>query len=205
MQRTVGFSATQYRPGEAVVTDYTCVTPTEDAASPQREAQDDFGVLDSGAEELIVSGAGDPSTETQVPRQENTEGTTSPPSYPLAPETVRNGGKIRPIESNVTVFSQNVQGSKDPIVIEHAIHISKQDQIDIFCLQETWLTGKWSKRIDGWTIFHYGPEEATCNRGSGGVAIILSPKALRAWKKAGSKDPIYGGTQLKTTRFMACI
>jgi exonuclease III len=39
------------------------------------------------------------------------------------------------------------------------------------------------------TLFKHGPEKQE-GRGSGGVAILLSPQGTKAWEKAGSPDPI---------------
>ena len=78
----------------------------------------------------------------------------------------------------------------------------RQHQIDIYLLQETWLTGNWSKEIHGYTIFHHGLDQATCSRGTGGVTIILSPAMKTAWANAGNPNPVYGGVLAKTTCFI---
>ena len=55
----------------------------------------------------------------------------------------------------------------------------------------------------GVTIIHHGPKEPASNRGSGGVAIMLGPRAQRAWRAAGSPDPYCPGNIVdNTTRYM---
>jgi hypothetical protein len=50
-----------------------------------------------------------------------------------------------------------------------------EHNIDIYLLQETWLTGNFITNIHGITVIHHGPEEPVSNRGSGGIAILLGP------------------------------
>ena len=75
--------------------------------------------------------------------------------------------------------------------------------IDIYLLQETWLTKDWETTINGIQIFYHGPDKATCNRGTGGVAIMLSTKAQAAWTAAGRPTLLRPGTEVdNTTRVM---
>eukprot|EP00978_Attheya_sp_CCMP212_P011742 scaffold29160_cov31-Attheya_sp.AAC.1 len=70
----------------------------------------------------------------------------------------------------------------------------KKRGIDIYLLQETWLCGDYDKYITGYLMFHHGLESpTTCNRGTGGVATILSPRAKTLWDNAGNPPPIHGG------------
>lgn len=78
-----------------------------------------------------------------------------------------------------------------------------EHNIDIYLLQETWLTGDWITNIANVTTIHHGPDEPASNRGSGGIAIMLGPRAQRAWKAAGSPDPYRPGLIVdNTTRYM---
>lgn len=112
-----------------------------------------------------------------------------------------------------TLVSQNLNGAKgtfDPgnqtrdlekfeVITRHML----QHNIDIFLAQETWLTKTFTTNINGITVFHHGPDQPTCSRGSGGLAIFLGPQATHAWKKAGCPDPYCPGTIIdKDTRFM---
>jgi exonuclease III len=79
-----------------------------------------------------------------------------------------------------------------------------QHNIDIYLLQETWLLDDWTTHITPQVkIIHHGPKEALCNRGSGGVTIMLGPRAQQAWKDAGAPDPFLAGDIIDSnTRFM---
>jgi len=110
--------------------------------------------------------------------------------------------KKRPKEAFYNIFSQNLQGAKDELKLECIIHSMRRHHIDIYLIQETWLTGNWTKDIHGYTLFHHGLETATCSRGTGGVGIILSPRMKTAWTNAGNPPPIYGGILAKTARFI---
>lgn len=71
------------------------------------------------------------------------------------------------------------------------IALMKANNIDIKLIQETWCEGKWEEEQDGYRIFHYGPESQQGIRGSGGVAIILSPVAIELWKYNEMPQPFY--------------
>ena len=104
---------------------------------------------------------------------------------------------------NLTVVTQNIRGvqglsepdgrTRDLGKLETLTCVLLDEKIDVFLVQEMWLTGNWEKNINGVTIIHHGPDKPTSQRGSGGVAILLSPKAKRAWAAAGRPDPIRPG------------
>ena len=48
------------------------------------------------------------------------------------------------------------------------------NNIDTMCLQETWLTGNFTRQIGEFTMLHHGLQSQTCARGARGVAIIIS-------------------------------
>jgi exonuclease III len=78
-----------------------------------------------------------------------------------------------------------------------------ENNIDIYLLQETWLLDDWTTNIHGITVIHHGPKEPASNRGSGGVAIMLEPRAQHAWHDSGSPDPYRPGNIVdNTTRYM---
>jgi hypothetical protein len=68
-------------------------------------------------------------------------------------------------------------------------HLMTEHDIDIYLLQETWLVGDFITIIHGITVIHHGPEEPANNQGSGGIAMLLGPRAQRAWQTASSPDP----------------
>ena len=62
-----------------------------------------------------------------------------------------------------------------------------------YCIQETWIVGTGSKLVRDHMVFRHnceGRDKGSKGRIPGGVAIILAPEAVEAWKKAGSKAPI---------------
>jgi hypothetical protein len=56
--------------------------------------------------------------------------------------------------------------------------------------------------INGYFIFHHGLDKPTYNRGTGGVAILLSSRMKSAWDNAGNPPPIHGGVIATTTRII---
>jgi hypothetical protein len=106
----------------------------------------------------------------------------------------QNTPKKRSKDAKTIIYSQNIQGGKDPLKLEYITETMKERGIDIYLLQETWLEGNFTRDIgEGCLLIHHGLEEATCNRGTGGVGIILSKRAKEAWNKAGNPPPTYGG------------
>ena len=77
-------------------------------------------------------------------------------------------------------------------------------KVDAILVQETWLLDDWVISSQGCTVIHHGPKVRPSNRGGGGMAIILGPRAKAAWKNAGNPDPFRPGNiaGLPTTRFM---
>eukprot|EP00978_Attheya_sp_CCMP212_P028690 scaffold99797_cov38-Attheya_sp.AAC.1 len=114
----------------------------------------------------------------------------------------RNNNKKRSKEATSTIYPQNIQGGKDPLKLEYITAQMKKRGIDIYLLKKTWLCGDYDKDINGYLMFHHGLESPTCNRGTGGVAIILSPRAKTAWDNAGNPPPIHGGVIATTTRII---
>jgi len=70
----------------------------------------------------------------------------------------------------------------------------KKRGIDVYLLQETWKCGTYTEDINGYFMFHHGlvDKPTWCNRGTGGVAIILSTQMKSAWDNAGNLPPIHG-------------
>lgn len=104
------------------------------------------------------------------------------------------------------ILSQNVRGSISPDKIEEAINLMENNNIDVYLLQETCTTGPCSTteelRIHNHIIFLHGSQPDTTPT-RGGVGIILGPRAIKSWKKAGALPPQLGETTAKSTRFMS--
>ncbi len=71
--------------------------------------------------------------------------------------------------------------TRDLNKFEVLTRLMTEHNIDIYLLQETWLIGDFITNIHGITVIHHGPEEPASNRGSGSLAILLGPRAQRAW------------------------
>ena len=56
----------------------------------------------------------------------------------------------------------------------------------ITCLQETWREGIEELEEDGFVFVGVAPDKQLSRRGSQGVGILLSPKAVTAWRAASS-------------------
>jgi len=106
-------------------------------------------------------------------------------------------------ELDLIVVSQNIRGvqgffepdgrSRDLGKLEILTRVLLEQHIDVYLIQETWLTGDWIRIINGVTVIHHGPDTPTSRRGSGGVAILLSQSATKAWTFAGRPDPLRPG------------
>ena len=85
-------------------------------------------------------------------------------------------------------LSQNVRGLN---------HDKEEELIDFMCtnnifacgIQETWRLGSNITENNGFVVVQHGCEQKRRRKGrtSGGVAIILSPVAKKAWSAAGSQ------------------
>ena len=86
----------------------------------------------------------------------------------------------------VQILSQNTQGfneDKEEIILA----LMQQKNIFAYAIQETWRLGNGISEKYGYYIIQHGSDsKPPKGHPSGGVAIILSPDAVRAWIKAGS-------------------
>jgi len=99
----------------------------------------------------------------------------------------------------VKIVSQNVQGLKTNSKIDHIISEMKSHDIDVFLAQETWITGDFSKTINGYRMLHHGLSSHCSHRGERGVAIFLSPTATKAYKEANEMPPKKSSSDHTTT------
>jgi len=70
--------------------------------------------------------------------------------------------------------------TRDLSKIEALTRHMKESDIDVYLLQETWLLHDTITNICGITAIFHGPEISTSRCGSGGLAILLGPRAQRA-------------------------
>jgi len=61
------------------------------------------------------------------------------------------------------------------------IEYMRARRVEVYCMQETWLGGSGVYCNKGYTII-YANEDGVCR---GGVGIVLSPAATRAWDATG--------------------
>ena len=101
-------------------------------------------------------------------------------------------------ELSVSILSQNVRGFKDEKQ-EELIRRMVKHRFYAACLQETWIAGESVSENDKFLLVQrgIGVQEAKAREGKrghvpGGVAIVLSPEAVEAWKKAGSEIISFG-------------
>ena len=102
-----------------------------------------------------------------------------------------------------TIISQNVRGLKTDYRLEEVFASINRSDIFAACLQETWRCGCEVLENERYRIVHAGlaPEEQS-NRGSQGVAIVLSPRAVESWKAAGSISHNDLGARLVVVRLL---
>ena len=90
------------------------------------------------------------------------------------------------------MHTQNVRGLTSSVKFESLIDRMIQLNMHACCVQETWLIGNWTRKIQDFYVFHHNyDEKKKKGRVTGGVAIILSPRGVEAWKDAGSLPPIH--------------
>eukprot|EP00978_Attheya_sp_CCMP212_P040716 scaffold225470_cov64-Attheya_sp.AAC.4 len=66
--------------------------------------------------------------------------------------------------------------------------MKEQGIVDIYYLQETWLTKNFINHENSFLMFHHGLKSPACNRaGTGGVAILLY---LTKCKKSMGQDHV---------------
>ncbi|XP_066923905.1 uncharacterized protein [Clytia hemisphaerica] len=94
--------------------------------------------------------------------------------------------RIQKAKTNVVqMISQNVRGLKSNDRVEELTLSLKNRNIFVACLQETWITGKEAIDCNNYKLILSGKERQLNNRGSEGVGIVLSTKAVDCWKAAG--------------------
>ena len=109
----------------------------------------------------------------------------APPAPPVAGHAAKKNTPFHNPLLGPTIISQNVCGAKgdfDPYgtrhdlnKIENIFQIMKEQEIDIYLLQEMWLLGDWNMQVHGVQVLHHGPSEPASRHGSGGVVSLLSP------------------------------
>ena len=92
---------------------------------------------------------------------------------------------LRPSKT-ITIVQQNVQGLGNSDTQLDEIRGAMGD-IDVLLLQETRRRGTGKIEIYGYNFFMHGAEN---EERASGVGIVLGPRATRAWKLAGEKDPV---------------
>ena len=105
----------------------------------------------------------------------------------------------------VIIYSQNVQGlsGKDKrleSLVDPIVDLVVAKGILAYCVRETWIVGNVKTVVRDHMIFCHNREErevGTRGRVPGGVAIILSPESVTAWRAAGAKTPITTPLQYK--------
>ncbi len=85
------------------------------------------------------------------------------------------------------MFSQNARGLRKEDKLEELRGGAKQRNAFAVAIQESWRVGKDTIESDGWSFVTHRKKEETCARGYGGVALLLSPKAKKAWDAAENK------------------
>ena len=78
-------------------------------------------------------------------------------------------------------------------LVDPIVDLMIKQNIMVYCIQETWTLGSCSTLVRRHMVIRQNREERTIGtkgRIPGGVAIILSPTAVEAWREAGSKPPI---------------
>ena len=84
------------------------------------------------------------------------------------------------------IISKNVCGLKRHKKKDELFHHFRRQRPFAALIQETWLTGDETLELEGYTLICSGlPSEKQSRRGSHGVAIALSPQAMKVWGQSG--------------------
>ena len=76
--------------------------------------------------------------------------------------------------------------------MEPIIDLLVDKNILAYCVQETWIVDNVNTVVRNHMIFRHNREErevGTRGRVTGGVASVLSPTAVAAWRDPGAKPP----------------
>jgi hypothetical protein len=92
----------------------------------------------------------------------------------------------------IELFGQNTRGLKTDDKLEELRGVAAKRKAYAVGVQETWRIGQGTLDSRGWKFVTQGKTEMTCNRGSGGVGILLSPDAVRDWEAADSEVLLFG-------------
>ena len=90
-----------------------------------------------------------------------------PPPYPIREDPEIPIEKIPVMSNNINFLSQNVHSFRSDmqkVNLDIIIDIMARNNIDAYCIQETWLDGDFVKESDGYTIFHHELKEQVCSR-----------------------------------------
>ena len=101
-------------------------------------------------------------------------------------------------ELSVRFSSLNVRGSTDD-KLEEIVRNMQDHGVLARCILETWREGDSELDLRGYTVIQHGLPTRVCNRGSQGVAIVLSPEGAKAWEAAGC-EKMYFGTRVMAIR-----
>jgi len=92
----------------------------------------------------------------------------------------------------IELFGQNTRGLKTDDKLEELRGVAAKRKAYAVGVQETWRIGQGTLDSRGWKFVTQGKTEMTCNRGSGGVGILLCPDAVRDWEAADSEVLLFG-------------
>ena len=94
--------------------------------------------------------------------------------------------KLQPKDFRLHFVSQNVQGLKADKE-EELVALMKKQGVFVSCLQETWCEGESliTERAGHTFVRTRAIRSAARGRASGGLAIVLSSDAKRAWDDSG--------------------
>jgi hypothetical protein len=99
--------------------------------------------------------------------------------------------QARDREGNIITYCE-----RNTTKLEYLVHGMQVDDIAAWLIQETWLEDDdFDTVISGYHLFRHNSPTGTTGRDHlfCGVAIILSPRYLMAWKAAGLPSPITVG------------
>jgi exonuclease III len=115
-----------------------------------------------------------------------------------------NHPKIRPTTLIASFNTCGIQSNNGKIKLDQTANFMDSKNTDVVCIQITHRPDNHTEQINNTTFFFHNPPSAPkCSQYNGGVVIPPSPSALKAWKAAGSSEPLYYDIIDNTTHLMS--
>ena len=164
----------------------TCSSTEENLPSENSLSFEDL-MFDSNAD------TNQPLSSPSIKSDANTPNNTNLQTHIAVKDSNTSINAVNSKPKNYIIHTQNVQGFKRAFKIENIIDEMINRDIDVYCVQETWLEGNWEKLINGFLFIHHGVKKCSCKRGNRGVGIFLSPHMQKCYERVENGNRCQSG------------